>query len=194
MLRINYEATTDQPTPVNLTNHMYLNLGGNGSETVLDHILMIRAEEYTLAADLIPTGEIASVEGTPLDFRKPTPIGDRIDKLADTGAKGYDHNYVLLPSRNNDRPLKLAAKLSDPASGRSVQILTTEPGVQLYTGNFLSGQTGKNGKTYAHRSAVCLETQHFPDSVHHDNFPSIILQPGQTFESTTVYRFAAPAE
>jgi aldose 1-epimerase len=190
-LKINYEATSDAPTPVNLTNHMYLNLGGHGSPSVLDHVLMIRANEYTVTdSELIPTGEIASVDGTPLDFRKATRIGDRIDQLTDTGAKGYDHNFVLRPGRS-ERPLRPVATLQDPASGRTLQISTTEPGMQLYTGNFLTGQKGKQGQPYPYRSALCLETQHFPDAVHHDNFPDIILEPGETFESTTVYSFSA---
>ncbi|MGE0377713.1 MAG: aldose epimerase family protein [Planctomycetaceae bacterium] len=192
VLRISYEATTDQATPVNLTNHMYFNLGGHGSQSVLDHMLTIRADEYTVADDdLIPTGQNAAVNGTPVDFRQPTRLGARIDALTNTGAKGYDHNFVLRANRDEDRPLRSAATLKDPASGRVLEISTTEPGVQLYTGNFLFGQTGKGGKTYAHRSAVCLETQHFPDSVHHDNFPSVVLKPGQQFESITVYRFSA---
>ncbi len=190
-LRIAYRATTDQPTPVNLTNHAYFNLGGQGSATVLDHELRLFSRQYTPTdEELIPTGEIADVQGTALDFRQPHLIGERIDSLTETGAKGYDHNFVL-----NDPPegqsLRNAARLKDPASGRVLTIRTTEPGIQFYSGNFLSGQSGKDGKTYAHRAACCLETQHYPDAVHHDNFPSIILPPGETFESTTVLTFTA---
>jgi aldose 1-epimerase len=156
---------------------------------VLDHVLMIRASRYTPTDDtLIPTGEIASVEGTPLDFRRPARMGERIEQLFQTAAMGYDHNFVF---DEQDVELPEVARLSDPKSGLVMTVSTTEPGVQLYSGNFLRGQLGKRGKTYAKRSAVCLETQHFPDSVNHANFPSTVLRPGQVFRSTTVYAFFA---
>jgi aldose 1-epimerase len=189
-LTIAYRAKTDQDTPVNLTNHAYFNLAGHGSETVLDHIVRLNAEKYTPTDDeLIPTGKIDPVAGTPLDFQKPTRIGDRIEALTDTAALGYDHNFVLGEPAEG-REMRVAAVLRDPQSGRTLRISTTEPGVQFYSGNFLKGQKGKGGKTYAHRSACCLETQHYPDSVHHENFPSIILKPGKTFESRTIYAFS----
>jgi aldose 1-epimerase len=188
-LRIDYEATSDADTPINLTNHSYFNLGGEGSKTVLDHVLTLNASKYTPTDDtLIPTGKIDSVEGTPLDFRKPTRIGDRIKKLDDSPYIGYDHNLVLDGDMGK---LRHIATVKDPASGRVLKVSTTEPGVQFYSGNFLKGQKGKGGKPYAHRSAMCLETQHFPDSVNHPNFPNAILKPGDTYKHTAVFALSA---
>lgn len=189
-LSISYKATTDKATPVNLTNHAYFNLAGAGSPTVLDHTLRLNADKYTPTDDtLIPTGRMDTVEGTELDFRQPVRIGKRIEPLTSTGALGYDHNFVLNPPQPGQK-LALAAVLRESTSGRVMRVMTSEPGIQFYSGNFLKGQIGKGGKQYAHRSACCLETQHFPDSVNHASFPSTILKPGDTFESTTVLEFS----
>jgi aldose 1-epimerase len=208
-LRIETEAVTDQATPINLSFHPYFNLGGHDSGDVLDHRLQIAAKRFTPVDEtLIPTGELAAVEGTAMDFRTSTRIGDRIDGDAEQlrFGQGYDHNWVLDAPSGRGKPkeseteaqelpsvlpLRRVAQVEHDASGRRLEVLTTQPGLQFYAGNFLDGSiVGKGGHAYQRRSGFCLETQHFPDSPNHQGFPGTILRPGERFEHTTVYRFS----
>jgi len=192
-LRIEYSATADKPTVANLTNHSYFNLAGQGEGDVLKHEVTLLADRFTpVDKGLIPTGELKPVAGTPFDFRGAHAIGERINQVNEEQiklGKGYDHNWVL---NSGGGALKLAATVHEPSSGRVMEVLTTEPGLQFYTGNFLDGKiTGKGGKVYKQRYAFCMETQHFPDSPNKPAFPATELKPGRKYQSTTVYRFSA---
>ncbi|HSO87601.1 MAG TPA: aldose epimerase family protein [Draconibacterium sp.] len=189
-LKVEYWATTDKPTPINLTQHSFFNLKGAGNGDVNDHIMQIMADAYTpVDSTLIPTGEIAPVDGTQFDFRTPTTIGDRIndEHIQLKYGNGYDHNWVLNKAETG---FTHAAKVVEPASGRTLEVFTNEPGMQFYGGNFMTGKdTGKGGKMFAFRGAFCLETQHFPDSPNKPEFPSTILNPGEEYNSVCVYKF-----
>jgi len=192
-LRIDYRATTDRPTLCNLTHHSYFNLDGAGRSDVLDHTLFIDADRFTpVDGGLIPTGELRPVKGTPFDFTEPRRVGEFIDAQDEQLklAGGYDHNFVLRPAGGAEP--RLAARVKGARSGRVMEVHTTEPGVQFYSGNFLDGTiTGKGGRVYARRYGLCLETQHFPDSPNQPLFPSTVLRPGASYRTTTLYRFSA---
>ncbi len=190
-LDIKYEATTTKPTVVNLTNHSYFNLSGDPNKTILHDVLKINADKFTpVDKNLIPTGELRPVKGTPFDFRKPTVIGSRIHGKDQQllFAHGYDDNWVL----NKPKPgaMTVAAVLTDPVSGRVLTVKTTQPGLQFYTGNFMDGKPAGNGTVYKYRTGLCLETQHFPDSPNHPKFPSTVLRPGQVYHAETIFAFS----
>lgn len=188
-LRIDYLVTTDKDTPVNVTNHSYFNLGGAENGDILGNVLTLNADRFTpVDPTLIPTGELKPVAGTPMDFRGPTPIGAHLGEVGGSPV-GYDHNFVV---NGGGGRLALVARVYEPRSGRQMEVSSTEPGIQFYTGNFLDGTiTGKKGVVYRQYWALCLETQHFPDSVNHPNFPSYVLKAGDTYRSTTIFRFMA---
>ena len=186
-LRLHYEARATSDTPINLTNHLYFNLCGYPRAPVLDHVVTLYADQFTPVNELlIPTGELRDVEGTPFDFREPRAIGERIDANDPQLliGQGYDHNWVL---RNHGSALRLAAEVYHPESGRRLEVLTTEPGLQFYTGNHLGGVSDRS---FGRRSGLCLETQHFPDSPNHPNFPATVLRAGEVYQSATTYRFS----
>lgn len=200
-LKIDYQATTDKPTVVNLTNHTYFNLSGGAKHDILDNVLTLNADRF-LPVDktLIPTGQLQSVAGTPFDFTKPTVIGSRIDDSTNVQIKyglGYDHAWILNTPADSTSgtALKLAATVYEPTSGRVMKVQTTEPAIQFYTGNFLDGSvTGREGFPYKKRFALCLETEHYPDSPNHPTFPTTELRPGQTYKTTTIYQFSTRKE